>query len=145
MGSHDPRAADMTRVSEAPERVRRAGGGRAAGTLALLCLSMFIVYLDTTIVPVVLPTARAALHADVTGSQWILDSYVLAFACLLLTAGSLGDIVGRKRVFLIGMVGFVAASVGCALAGSAGELIVFRAVQGLFAALGGPGQRGVPR
>ncbi|HEY1574733.1 MAG TPA: MFS transporter [Pseudonocardiaceae bacterium] len=135
MGIHDTRAADMTRVSEAPERAERVGSGRAAGTLALLCLSMFIVYLDTTIVPVVLPTARAALHADVTGSQWILDSYVLAFACLLLTAGSLGDIVGRKRVFLIGMVGFVAASVGCALASSAGELIVFRAAQGVFAAV----------
>lgn len=99
---------------------------------------MFIAYLDTTIVPVVLPTIRADLHSGVTGSQRILDAYVLAFASFLLTSGSLGDILGRKRVFIIGMLGFVAASAGCALAQTTGELIAARAAQGVFAAVAVP-------
>jgi DHA2 family methylenomycin A resistance protein-like MFS transporter len=71
----------------------------------------------------------------VTSSQWVLDAYVLAFASFLLTSGSLGDILGRKRVFIIGMLGFVAASAGCALAQTTGELIAARAAQGVFAAV----------
>jgi MFS family permease len=97
------------------------GGPRAAGALALVCLAMFAVYLDTTITPVALPAIRASLHAGVTAAQWVLDAYVLAFACLLLTAGSVGDILGRARVFLGALAGFAAASAGCALARTAGE------------------------
>jgi MFS transporter, DHA2 family, methylenomycin A resistance protein len=114
------------------------GGPRQAAALVLLCLAMFIAYLDTTIVPVLLPTIRADLHGGVTDSQWILDAYVLAFASFLLTSGSLGDILGRKRVFIVGMLGFIAASAGCALAQTIGELIAARAVQGLFAAVAVP-------
>lgn len=102
--------------------------------LGLICVATFLVYLDTSITPVALPAIRADLGGGPSAGQWLLDAYTLAFACLLLTAGSLGDRVGRKPVLLVGVAGFTAASVLAAVAWDMGALIAARAVQGVFAA-----------
>jgi DHA2 family methylenomycin A resistance protein-like MFS transporter len=120
-------------------QVRSADASLSAATgplarLALVCLAMLVVYLDVSIAPVALPAIRADLHADVTATQWVLDAYNLAFASLLLSAGSLGDRLGRATVLLVGTAGFMLCSVGCALAPSIGFLIAARAGQGVFAA-----------
>jgi DHA2 family methylenomycin A resistance protein-like MFS transporter len=102
--------------------------------LAFTCVATFLVYLDTSITPVAVPAIRAGLGGGASGAQWLLDAYTLAFACLLLTAGCLGDRLGRRAVLLLGVAGFTAASVACAAAPSLGALIAARAVQGAFAA-----------
>src|SRR5215510_13546161 len=79
------------------------------------------------------------LETGVSGLQWIVDGYVLAFASLLLTGGILGDRYGRKKMFLTGLAVFTLASLGCGLSTSGGELIMFRALQGVGAALLMPG------
>jgi MFS transporter, DHA2 family, methylenomycin A resistance protein len=110
-------------------------GIRSPGiVLALLCLSLFVVYLDATVTPIALPAMRAALHMGIAGQQWVVDAYTLAFACLLLSAGSVADIVGRRRIYLAGIGGFTLLSAACALARSWPVLVAARAVQGGFAA-----------
>src|SRR4051812_325867 len=79
--------------------------------LAFLCFGVFMVYLDATIVNVALPDIQHELTAGITQLQWIVDAYALAFACLLLTSGTLGDILGRKKLFLGGLIGFTLSSV----------------------------------
>lgn len=91
--------------------------------------------LDTTIVNVALPTIQKELNASAAQLEWVVSGYVLAFAVLLITGGRLGDIFGRKRVFLIGVAGFTLASVACAAASSGQTLVLARVIQGLFAAL----------
>lgn len=102
--------------------------------LTLVCAATFLVYLDTSITPVAIPAIDADLGAATTAAQWLLDAYTLAFACLLLSAGSFGDRLGRKRVLLLGTTGFTLASVACALAPDIGFLIGARAAQGVCAA-----------
>ncbi|NKQ58321.1 MFS transporter [Amycolatopsis sp. K13G38] len=102
--------------------------------LSLVCVAAFLVYLDTSITPVAIPAINADLGAGATAAQWLLDAYTLAFACLLLTAGSLGDRIGRKTMLLIGTAGFTVASVGCAAAPDIGFLIAARGLQGVCAA-----------
>ncbi|WP_341268018.1 DHA2 family efflux MFS transporter permease subunit [Gordonia malaquae] len=103
--------------------------------LAALCFAELLVMVDNTIVNVALPTISRDLDAGISGLQWVVDAYTLVFAGLLLTGGYLGDRFGHRRMLLGGIVGFVAVSVGAALAGSLGELIAARAGLGLFAAL----------
>lgn len=103
--------------------------------LALVCAGIFIIYLDATVVNVALPAMQRELAMSVTGVQWVLNVYVLVFACLLLTAGTLADIVGRKGVFLTGLIGFTIASVVCALAPSSLVLLIGRGLQGACASL----------
>jgi EmrB/QacA subfamily drug resistance transporter len=95
--------------------------------------------LDNTVVNIALPTITTKLNATVSDLQWIIDGYVLAFASLLLTGGILGDRYGRKKMFLTGLAIFTLASLGCGLSGSGGQLIMFRALQGVGAALLMPG------
>jgi DHA2 family methylenomycin A resistance protein-like MFS transporter len=102
--------------------------------LALVCVATFLVYLDTSITPVAIPAIGTDLGGGATGGQWLLDAYTLAFACLLLTAGSLGDRLGRKAVLVAGTAGFTAASAVCALAPDMNVLIAGRAAQGVCAA-----------
>jgi EmrB/QacA subfamily drug resistance transporter len=90
-------------------------------------------------VNIALPTIQRRLNATVSDLQWIIDGYVLAFASLLLTGGILGDRYGRKRMFLTGLAIFTLASLGCGLSASGGQLIAFRALQGVGAALLMPG------
>ena len=111
---------------------------RSAGigwTLAATSFGFVVVQLDVTIVNVAMPQIGANLGAGVTGLQWIVDAYTLAFAALLLTAGSFGDRFGSRRVFSVGLVSFGLASLACAVAPSIGVLIAARAAQGIGAAL----------
>src|SRR5262245_32452167 len=102
--------------------------------LGVLCLSLLLVVLDNTILNVALPTLVDKLDASTSDLQWIVDSYVLVFAGLLLSAGSLGDRYGRRRSLFAGMTVFGIGSVLAALSGSSGELIATRALMGLGAA-----------
>jgi EmrB/QacA subfamily drug resistance transporter len=104
-------------------------------TLAVLCLSLLMAVLDTTIVNVALPTLDQALGASASGLEWIVDSYTLAFAGLLLLGGALGDRYGRHRALRAGLLTFAAGSLAAALSSDAGELIAARALMGAGAAL----------
>src|SRR5581483_3885395 len=95
----------------------------------------FSINIDTTIVNVALPSLTRQLGAGTRDLQWIVDAYNLAFAALVLAAGSIGDRYGRRPALLIGLIGFGVASGVGALCTSPGELIAVRAVMGTFAAL----------
>lgn len=115
----------------------RPGGARAAGTaLALVAASlpMFMSTLDNLVMTTALPAIRADLSASLEQLQWMVNAYTLAFASLMIAAASLGDRIGRRRAFVLGIGLFGAGSVASALAGSAGMLIAARAVQGAGAA-----------
>src|SRR5437763_10733825 len=94
-----------------------------------------IVFLDTTSVNVALPAIRADLHGGLAQQQWIVEAYLLTLSSLLLVGGSLGDLLGRKRIFSSGLIGFGVCSLLCAIAPSSGILIGARAVQGVAGAM----------
>jgi len=94
--------------------------------------------IDVTIVNVALPTIRRDLHASTTQLEWVVSGYMLAFAAALIIAGNLGDLFGRKRVFLAGVAVFGLASLAAGLSGSGTELIAARVVQGTAAAAMAP-------
>src|SRR3954447_12335955 len=96
-------------------------------------------FLDGTVVNVALPRLGEELNADVAGLQWTLNGYLLSLASLILLGGSLGDRYGRRRVFIIGVIWFTAASLLCAIAPSIGVLIAARVLQGIGGALLTPG------
>jgi EmrB/QacA subfamily drug resistance transporter len=106
--------------------------------LTLVCLAQFMVVLDATIVNVALPSIQADLNVAEADLQWIVNSYTLIFGGFLLLGGRAGDILGRKRLFLVGVVIFTVASLLNGLAGSPGLLIVARGLQGLGAAFVAP-------
>jgi len=108
---------------------------RRLAILATVCLAVFAINLDTTIVNVALPDLSRQLGATTRNLQWIVDGYNLAFAALVLTAGSIGDRFGRRPVLLAGLAGFAITSGIGALCTGAGALIVVRFVMGAFAAL----------
>jgi EmrB/QacA subfamily drug resistance transporter len=103
-------------------------------TLLATCVAMFMLLLDITIVNVALPEIQRDLDASFSDLQWVVDAYALTLASLLLTAGSLGDRIGRRRVFTIGFGIFTVASLACGLATDPTMLNLFRAVQGIGAA-----------
>lgn len=103
--------------------------------LGVLCLSLLVVGIDTSILNVALPTLVRELDATPAQLQWIVDSYILVFAGLLLTAGKLVDRYGRKGVMNVGLLVFVGASVGAATASTSGALVAWRGVMGVGAAL----------
>jgi len=141
----DPRPAGA-RPADGRAAKGRAPDGRASGAgpvrpglvLAICCLSLFIVGLDNTILNVALPALGRDLDAPISGLQWTLDAYTLVLACLLLLGGSLGDRLGRRRVFRVGLVVFSAASLLCSLAPGLGALVGFRALQGVGGAMLNP-------
>src|SRR5215210_7514840 len=104
-------------------------------TLAVLALSLLIIGLDNTVLNVALPTLQTHFSASGSTLQWMVDSYLLAFAGVLLTMGTLGDRFGRKRALQAGLVVFGAASVLAALAQDADQLIVLRALMGIGGAM----------
>src|SRR5215472_8882793 len=112
-------------------------------TLLVTCLGLFMVFQDGSIVNVALPTIQADLHANLSDLQWVVDAYILPFAALMLTAGTLGDRFGRKRLFLAGLVLFMLGSLLCGVAPALGWLLVGRAVQGTGAAALSPGSLAV--
>ena len=97
--------------------------------LAVCCLSLFIVGLDVTAVNVALPSIGRELHAGISGLQWTVDAYTLVLASLLMLAGSTADRLGRKRVFVAGLVVFSLASLLCSLAPNVELLVAFRVLQ----------------
>jgi EmrB/QacA subfamily drug resistance transporter len=103
--------------------------------LALLCGAFFMVILDSAIVIVALPSIGADLGFSEQGLQWVLSIYALTFAGLLLLGGRAADLLGRRRVFMVGLLSFTAASLLCGLATSPATLIAARAVQGVGAAI----------
>ena len=106
--------------------------------LVLVCLAQFMVILDATIVNVALPSIQADLEMSSTDLQWIVNAYALVFGGFLLLGGRAGDLIGRKRVFLTGVVVFTVGSLICGLAPSSEFLIVSRGLQGFGAALVSP-------
>jgi DHA2 family methylenomycin A resistance protein-like MFS transporter len=107
--------------------------GRALPLLAV-CMGFFVIQLDVTIVNLALPSIQRSLGGSLSGLQWVIDSYTLVFASFMLTAGSVADRIGARRVFLAGMAVFTAASAACAAAPSLIVLVAARIVQGLGAA-----------
>jgi EmrB/QacA subfamily drug resistance transporter len=113
-----------------PEQIQ----ARRWATLGVLCLSLLVIVVDSTIVNVALPTLVRQLHASTSSLQWVTDAYTLAMAGLLLSLGSLGDRIGRHRILEAGLVVFGVGSALAALSGSAGELVASRVVMGIGAA-----------
>src|SRR5580700_9024434 len=103
--------------------------------LVVVCLAMLMNALDGTVVNVALPKIQHDLHFTQAGLAWVIDAYMISFAGLLLMSGRLGDLVGRKKIFLAGLVVFTLASAVCGIAGSAGVLVAARFVQGIGGAL----------
>src|ERR1043165_690714 len=106
--------------------------------LVLICLAQFMVILDATIVNVALPSIQKDLGLSEGNLQWVVNAYTLVFGGFLLLGGRAGDLLGRKRLFLAGVVVFTVASLLNGLATSSGMLIGFRALQGLGAAFISP-------
>jgi MFS transporter, DHA2 family, methylenomycin A resistance protein len=112
--------------------------GRQRWTLIATCFSQFMILLDMTIVNVALPSIQHELDVTPGTLVWTINAYVLTLASFILVAGTLGDRYGRKRIFVLGFVLFIAFSAGCALSTSDHVLIAFRALQGVGAALLAP-------
>jgi EmrB/QacA subfamily drug resistance transporter len=104
-------------------------------TLVMVSIGTFMLLLDITIVNVALPAIQKDLHASFSDLQWVVDAYALTLASLLLVSGSLADIVGRRRVFVVGLILFSAASLGCGLATTPTFLTIARAAQGIGGAM----------
>ena len=117
----------MAEISETSSRQR--------WTLLLVCTAAFMLLLDITVVSVALPSIQRDLHASLPDLQWVSAAYALVLAVLLLPAATLGDRMGRRRLFLIGMVIFTLGSLACALASTATALELFRALQGVGGAV----------
>src|ERR1051325_9344170 len=122
-----------------PERFRLNEGNRKWWTLGAMCFALFMIMLDNTVVNVALPSIQKDLDASISGLEWTINGYTLSFAVLLATGGRLGDIFGRRRMFLVGGVGFATASAPAGFAPDQTSLVVSRIVQGVGAALMMPG------
>src|ERR671932_319187 len=107
--------------------------------LVAMVFGLFMPMLDNLVVNVALPTIQRELGAGVSGLQWIIDAYTLTFASFMLTGGALGDLYGRKRFFMSGLVVFTTGSLLCGLSSTTGELVAFRFLQGIGSALLLPG------
>ncbi len=121
------------------DRLRLSDANRRWWTLAAMCFALFMVMLDNTVTNVALPSIQRSFDASLSALEWTINAYTLSFAVLLVTGGRLGDIFGRRRVFLIGVVIFAASSATIGFAPSEGWLVASRAVQGVGAALMMPG------
>src|SRR5579863_10511369 len=128
----------MIAVSASSAQASGASGrspSRRWWALAAVSLATFMTYLDNNIVNVAIPTIQRSLHLSVSGLEWVVSSYLLTLAGLLLVGGRLADVFGRRRLFLLGLGVFTLSSLAAGLAGSADVLIASRAIQGVGAAL----------
>src|SRR5436305_14330516 len=107
-------------------------------TLAAVAFGLFMLMRGNTVVNVALPSIGRDLHVSISSLEWVVTAYALTFAALLITGGKLGDLFGRRRIFIVGIAIFTLSSLACGLAPSAGFLIGARAVQGGGAALMNP-------
>ena len=126
------------RAPAAPPVPASPGHARRWWVLAVVAIAQLVVVLDATIVNIALPTAQADLGFGNDDRQWIVTAYALAFGSLLLLGGRLADLFGRKPLFLIGLIGFAAASAVGGAAEGFGLLVTARAAQGVFGALLAP-------
>ena len=118
-----------------PEIQTDAGDRRRWIALVVVCLAMFMNALDGSIVNVALPDIQKSLHFSQSGLTWVVDAYLISFGSFLLMAGRLGDLIGRKKVFLAGVTLFTLSSIACGSAGSQEMLVAARFVQGIGGAL----------
>src|SRR5213082_3697212 len=100
-------------------------------TLAAMCFALFMLMLDNTVVNVALPSIQRDLHASISSLEWTVNAYTLTFAVLLVTGGRMGDIFGRRTMFLFGVVLFALSSAFIGFAPSQEILVAGRAVQGI--------------
>jgi EmrB/QacA subfamily drug resistance transporter len=107
-------------------------------TLAAVSFGLFMIMLDNTVVNVALNSIQSSLHLKTSELEWVVAGYALTFGAFMLTGGKLADLLGRRRIFVIGLIVFTASSLACGLAGSANTLIAARVVQGLGAAMMNP-------
>jgi EmrB/QacA subfamily drug resistance transporter len=116
------------------DRIRLNEGNRRWWTLAAMCFALFMIMLDNTVVNVALPSIQDDLGVSLSGLEWTVNIYTLTFAVLLVTGGRLGDILGRRKMFLFGVVVFAVSSAAIGLAPGEGWLVAGRALQGAGAA-----------
>lgn len=114
---------------------RSPSHARPALTLIAVCIGTFMLIIDVQIVVVALPSIRSTLHTSFAAEQWTVDAYSTALAALLLPMGSASDIIGRRKMFALGLAGFTLGSLLCGIAGSGLELVLFRAFQGIGGAI----------
>src|SRR5579859_6106326 len=107
--------------------------------LATTILGSSMAFIDSTVVNVALPALQSDLHATVVDVQWVIESYGLFLSALILVGGALGDSLGRRKMFLLGVLGFTVASAGCGFSSNIKSLLVWRSVQGIAAAFLVPG------
>jgi EmrB/QacA subfamily drug resistance transporter len=107
--------------------------------LAATILGSSMAFIDSTVVNVALPALQSSFHATVVDVQWVIESYGLLLAALILVGGSLGDLFGRRRIFVLGVTAFAVASMACGFASNIHQLIIARSIQGVGAALLVPG------
>jgi EmrB/QacA subfamily drug resistance transporter len=122
-----------------PERLRLNEDNRKWWTLAAMCFALFMLMLDNTVVNVALPSIQEDLDASISSLEWTVNAYTLTFAVLLVTGGRLGDIFGRRRMFLFGVIVFATSSALIGLAPSQDWLVAGRAIQGIGGAFMMPG------
>jgi EmrB/QacA subfamily drug resistance transporter len=122
-----------------PARLRLTEDNRKWWTLGAMCFALFMIMLDNTVVNVALPSIQRSLHTSLSNLEWTINAYTLTFGVLLVTGGRMGDIFGRRRMFLAGVVAFAAASAAIGMAPNDAFLIAGRAVQGIGAAFMMPG------
>ena len=116
------------------DRIRLNEGNRRWWTLAAMCFALFMIMLDNTVVNVALPSIQKDLGASLSSLEWTVNAYTLTFAVLLVTGGRLGDIFGRRKMFLFGVVVFALSSAAIGLAPDQAWLVAGRALQGVGAA-----------
>jgi EmrB/QacA subfamily drug resistance transporter len=133
-GIDKPRASSLEAFEDAATDLP----SRRWWALAVIAIAQLMVVLDATVVTIALPSAQKALHISDVDRQWVITAYTLAFGGLLLLGGRIADYVGRKRLFLIGLIGFAAASALGGAAQNGAMLLGARAIQGAFAAVLAP-------
>jgi EmrB/QacA subfamily drug resistance transporter len=128
-------------------KIEKGGLGSPAQAVALatLCVVLFLTFLDNTVVSVGLADIQSSLHAGVASLQWVVNGYALTFASFMLAAGTMGDLLGRKKMMLVGVAVFCAGSVVAALAPDVNWLIAGRVIMGVGAAASEPGTLSVLR
>ena len=130
----------MTTTQTAPSATTAIGGAgpRRSLVLAVIAVAQLMIVLDASVVIVALPSAQRALHISIADRQWVMSAYTLAFGSLLLLGGRIADYLGRRRMFVIGLLGFATASALGGLAQDPAMLFGARALQGAFAAVMAP-------
>ena len=126
-------------TNSARERVGLNEHNRRWWTLAAMCFALFMIMLDNTVVNVALPSIQRDLHASISSLEWTVNAYTLSFAVLLVTGGRLGDLFGRRRMFLFGVVTFALSSAAIGFSPNDAWLVGGRAIQGIGAAFMMPG------